>query len=132
MKRFLATLTALCCLALPLCAYAATTPAMMNAMPACKSGDPVVWVNTHTKVFHVQGDSFYGKTKSGKYACKSDALAMGAHMSGSKMKKGAMSGSAMDASDSMAPDTMSTAMPGKMKHKKKRGAMTMPDASPTP
>ncbi|GAC1423173.1 MAG: hypothetical protein NVSMB5_16950 [Candidatus Velthaea sp.] len=119
MNRFLATLATVCVLSLPLGAQAAKSPAM-GAMPACKTGDPVVWINTSTKVFHVQGDSYFGKTKAGKYACKSDAMAMGAHMSGSKkMTK-----------DSM--EATSSAMPTKMKHTKKKGAMTMPDATPTP
>ena len=132
MKRFLATLAAVCCLAFPLGAQAGKAPATMGAMPACKAGDPVVWVNTSTKVFHVQGDTYFGKTKAGKYACTSDAIAMGAHMSGSKkMKHRAMDGSGMNGTAGATPDPMSSAMPMKPKHKKK-GAMTMPDATPTP
>ena len=58
-------------------------------MPTCASGDPVVWENAKSKVFHLQGDSYYGKTKSGAYACESAAVAAGYHLSGSKKTTGA-------------------------------------------
>ena len=134
MKRFLALAGALCLFALPLAAQAAKhTPAAMGAMPSCSAGDPVVWVNTRTKVYHMSGDSYYGKTKTGKYACKSDAVAMGAHASGRMSKHGAMSGGAMSGgamSGASAPDDTATPMAGTMKHRKHRGAMPMPTATP--
>jgi len=37
----------------------------------------MVWVNTKTKVYHREGDPFYGKTKYGKYMTESDAIAAG-------------------------------------------------------
>jgi DNA uptake protein ComE-like DNA-binding protein len=37
----------------------------------------MVWVNLETKVFHREGDRWYGKTKSGKYMSESDALKAG-------------------------------------------------------
>lgn len=37
----------------------------------------MVWVNTDTKVFHVAGDRWYGKTKHGKWMTEADALAAG-------------------------------------------------------
>lgn len=129
MKRMLALVAALCCLALPLGATAKSHVIggpMSGAMPACKSGDPVVWVNSRTNVFHLPGDSYYGKTKAGKYACKSDAVAMGARMSGSKLHKGATAGATAED----AADATPSAMPMKMKHHRKRSAM--PEASPTP
>jgi hypothetical protein len=42
-------------------------------MPSCSSGDPVVWVNTSSKVYHLKGDRYFGNTKSGNYECKSAA-----------------------------------------------------------
>jgi hypothetical protein len=39
----------------------------------------MVWVNTDTKVFHREGDRWYGKTKHGKYMTESDAVAAGYH-----------------------------------------------------
>jgi competence protein ComEA len=37
----------------------------------------MVWVNTATKVFHREGDPWYGKTKQGKFMTESDALKAG-------------------------------------------------------
>jgi Helix-hairpin-helix motif len=37
----------------------------------------MVWVNTATKVYHREGDPFYGKTKHGKYMTESDAIQAG-------------------------------------------------------
>ena len=127
MKRFLATFVAFAALTLPIAAPAQAAPATMATMPTCAAGDPVVWVNISSKVFHMSGDSYYGKTKKGKYACKSAAVAMGAHLSASKMKGGA---SAMNASDGMSPDAMSSAMP--MQKKKHHRMMATSVAPPTP
>lgn len=38
---------------------------------------PAVWVNTHTKVYHLPGDPHYGHTKYGGYACEDDAVRNG-------------------------------------------------------
>jgi hypothetical protein len=38
---------------------------------------PAVWANSHTKVYHVQGDPYYGRTKFGGYLCEQDALREG-------------------------------------------------------
>jgi len=46
----------------------------------------MVWVNTETKVFHREGDRWYGKTKHGKYMTEADALAAGFRESKEKMK----------------------------------------------
>ena len=37
----------------------------------------MVWVNLETKVFHRDGDRYYGKTKSGKFMSEADALKAG-------------------------------------------------------
>jgi hypothetical protein len=84
----------------PASAQTATTP-------SCRSGDPVVWVNTSTHVYHLQGDPYYGKTKSGNYACESAAEASGAHASGAKTKSAAAVGGSASVPSAMASPTMS-------------------------
>lgn len=37
----------------------------------------MVWVNTATKVYHREGDPYYGKTKHGKYMTESEAIQAG-------------------------------------------------------
>lgn len=37
----------------------------------------MVWVNTETKVFHKEGDRWYGKTKHGKWMTEDDAVKAG-------------------------------------------------------
>jgi hypothetical protein len=60
---------------------AAATP----AQPPPAKG--MVWVNTETKVYHREGDRWYGKTKHGKYMTESDAIAAGYRASREKEKK---------------------------------------------
>jgi DNA uptake protein ComE-like DNA-binding protein len=49
-----------------------------SATAAHQQGGPgMVWVNPKTKVFHRQGDRWYGKTKNGKYMTEADAVAAG-------------------------------------------------------
>jgi len=58
-----------------------------EAAKACGAGN-VVWGNASTKVFHVQGDQYYGHTKHGAFMCKSTATAEGFHQSGQTARKG--------------------------------------------
>jgi hypothetical protein len=62
-------------------APAATAPAQQP------SGKGMVWVNTETKVYHREGDRWYGKTKHGKYMTEPDAIAAGYRASKEKEKK---------------------------------------------
>lgn len=84
-------------------------------MPSCGKSDPVVWINTKTHVYHPQGDSYFGKTKSGKYACTSKAMALGAHAAGGKSAGKAVQNS--DVPDNVAPPAAQT-----QKHKKKHSS----------
>ena len=47
----------------------------------------MVWVNEESKVFHREGDRWYGRTKKGKYMTEADAVKMGAHESKEKMSE---------------------------------------------
>jgi hypothetical protein len=46
-----------------------------SAPPAAGSG--MVWVNLDSKVYHREGDRWYGKTKNGKYMTEQEAIQAG-------------------------------------------------------
>ncbi len=98
-KLLTVTLSALLCAsAIPALAQTSQT------MPTCAAGDPVVWENSSSKVYHEQGDSYFGKTKHGAYACKSAADSAGYHLSGSSKKASAKaSPSAMSGAATASP-----------------------------
>lgn len=73
---------------------AATSPASAISKPSATSAastqfadetaakshcpaDTVVWVNLSSKVYHLTGTPYYGKTKKGAYICQKDADASG-------------------------------------------------------
>ena len=72
-------------------ASAATAPPVAaktgESMPAAKTtatpeakqppAKGMVWVNTESKIFHREGDRWYGKTKHGKYMTEADAIKEG-------------------------------------------------------
>ena len=78
-------------------AVATTSPSSAPAPKSAKTaGDNLaqtppakgmVWVNTDSKVYHYEGDRWYGKTKQGKYMTEADAIAAGYRSSKEGPKK---------------------------------------------
>lgn len=141
-KRFVPLLALALAVALPLGAAAAKHPAaapgaMSPAAVTCAAGDPVVWVNTETKVYHMAGTSYYGKTKHGKYACASDASKMGAHAAKRESGKAARgagldTGFALDHSGLDGGTSASPSPAGGKHHRHKGGSMMSPMPAPSP
>jgi hypothetical protein len=61
---------------------AAASSQQMNAPPSslhCGAGNPVVWVNTESHVYHMKGSKYYGNTAHGEYMCRRSAIAAHNH-----------------------------------------------------
>ena len=54
-----------------------------SAKRAC-GGDPVVWANPGSQIFHASGTQFYGKTADGGYMCRAAAEKAGYKLAGGK------------------------------------------------
>ena len=66
-------------------ATSSSTPAARSASSAPSKG--MVWANPDSKVYHYEGDRWYGKTKKGQYMTEADAVAAGYRASKEGPKK---------------------------------------------
>ena len=148
LKLTFALAAAMAATALP--AFAQSGATTTRAMPTCSVGDAVVWENTKTKAYHLQGDAYFGTTKHGRYACRSAAEGAGYHAAGSRAagttgtsgttmtspgsSKRARPVAPLPAETAAAPDS-ETATPARSKHHRRHHGMASPGpmtASPLP
>ena len=76
--------------AAPAPARAASTAATTPSAPTTAQQPPVkgmVWVNLSSKVFHREGDRYYGNTKNGKFMTEADAVKAGYREAKTEKKK---------------------------------------------
>ncbi|MGH7727744.1 MAG: hypothetical protein ACREM2_02970 [Vulcanimicrobiaceae bacterium] len=83
-------------------------------------GDTIVWVNLNSKAYHLPGDPYYGRTKSGEYQCKAAADAAGDHPAGARHRHAGGSTSGSAASDASSPSDESSPTSGAMQHHHRR------------
>jgi len=77
----------------PAAPAAASGPAASNSSGGSSEMAPyqappragMVWVNTSTKIYHYEGDPWYGRTKEGKYMSEQEAIAAGYRASKQKI-----------------------------------------------
>jgi DNA uptake protein ComE-like DNA-binding protein len=73
--------------AVPPAATPATPPSRTTVPAQQPSAAGMVWANPDTKIYHREGDRFYGKTKNGKWMTEADAIAAGYRASKTGPKK---------------------------------------------
>ena len=77
--------------AAPAPASAASSTARTPSAPVTAAQQPpvkgMVWVNLSTKVFHREGDRYYGNTKNGKFMTEADAVKAGYREAKTEKKK---------------------------------------------
>jgi hypothetical protein len=69
----------------PASSKSASSPEAASGPPQQPPVKGMVWVNTDTKVFHREGDHWYGNTKQGKFMTEADAIKAGYRESKQKM-----------------------------------------------
>ena len=92
MPRFLCFLWLVFC-GLPVSAAQAQgdspAPALAQQIVAAPPVAPLVWLNTHGKVYHFEGSRWYGTTQHGKYLSEAEAMALGGRAARNERRPGA-------------------------------------------